>query len=93
MTQFSSPNGQSPSPSKQHESGNSNREPVRKSIAVRMDAYRALHALQLKAEPRIDLSYIASAAIEYALGAHNGEAAIRSLAVQMMRRDLDELTP
>lgn len=52
-----------------------------------------LHALQLKSEPRIDLSYIASAAIEHAFGSSNGEAAIRSLALSMMRRDLDQFTP
>jgi hypothetical protein len=58
-----------------------------------MEVYRMLHALQLKSEPRIDLSYIASAAIEHAFGSSNGEAAIRSLALSMMRRDLDQFTP
>ena len=92
MSQYSSPQGQSSS-SSQHESGNSNRDPVRKPVAIRMEVYRMLHTLQLKSEPRIDLSYIASAAIELALRSSGGEAAIRSLAVASMRRDLDQLSP
>ena len=91
MSEVSSPKGPSSSPSP-YESGNSTREPVRKSVSVRMDVYRMLHTLQLKSEPRIDMSYIASAAIEHAFGSSNGEAAIRRLALAMMRRDLDQLT-
>lgn len=87
----SSPNGQSPSPSQQ-QSGNASRESVRKTIAVRMEAYRMLHRLQIHSEPRIDMSYLASAAIEHAFGSAAGEAAIRSLAFALMRRDLDQLT-
>jgi len=74
------------------ESGNSLPDPVRKSIAVRMDVFRLLHTLQINTEPRIDLSYLASAAIEHAFGSPDGEAAIRNLALGLMRRDLDQFS-
>ena len=67
--------------------------PVRKSIAVRMDAYHKLHELQVNTEPRIDLSYFASAAIQQAFGNAGGQDAIKSLAVAMARRDFDQLPP
>jgi hypothetical protein len=67
--------------------------PLRKAIAVRMDAYRMLHELQIHTEPRIDLSYFASAAIEQAFGSASGREALKSLAVSLARRDLDQLSP
>lgn len=67
--------------------------PIRKPIAVRMDAYHMLHGLQLSTEPRIDLSYFASAAIQQAFENAGGQDAIRTLAVALARRDFEQLPP
>ena len=91
MSEASSPIGPSSSSSPAVPS-TSRSEQARKAIVVQLDAFRLLHTLQMKAEPRMDLSYIATAAIVSAFSSAQGETAIRNLALALMRRDFDQLT-